>query len=414
MIRNHPWLRGRDKQQTLDLALILVCLAGLVVFSVLGPYGAGDIQLYHHYALAFWSGPGAFHSLPLEYPPLAIAVFSLSVLPPLADYASIFAVWMALIFLGGYAAFIRFSGARTATLYAVYLLLGATGTLLGRYDLVPSLLVVAALWAVARGRFNLAYALLAAGALLKLYPVFLIPLVMLEHRRVLVLAGRAAWWREVAAGAGRAGVIIIAGFGVALALAGWSALNPFLFAAARPLQVESLGATVLWIGSFAGYPAVTQHAFHSYNLVGSLDGGIEVAAALANLAGLAWVYQRFATGRIDLPRAFLAAVAIGILTSKVFSPQYIIWMLPLVAEVEGVSLAWTLVAACTTLIWPVLYISEHVAGTPGPFPYSGTFLGMIAFRNVAMVVATLRVLLPSRVTVREPSRRERSLSLFGD
>jgi hypothetical protein len=411
-------LRRHLNEKTLDVALLCVCLLGLVEFAIHGPYGAGDISVYHKYAMAFWTGSSAFHALPIEYPPLSILVFSLSVLPPLWDYASVYAFWMAVVFMVGYFGFIKYSSRHNATLYAVYLLFGATGALLGRFDLLPALLTVAAFWSASRRRFLPAYLLLAAGALLKLYPIALIPILMIEHRRFLMTHDR-PWRKPVALSAGAVGALVAASFAIGFLLEGWNSLSTFYYAAARPLQVESLGATLLWLGSFWGFPAITEHGWSSYNLVGPLDSGVMTLMSVAGLAALAWIYWRSWQGRLELGRAFLAVLCVTLLASKVFSPQYLIWVLPLVVEVEGIDVVWLLICACTTLIYPVLYVNEHIFGTPGPLPYTGTFLGTIAIRNAALIVATARVLLPGTARVprsaTEPGLQERSaISISGD
>ncbi|MDQ6692259.1 MAG: DUF2029 domain-containing protein [Candidatus Dormibacteraeota bacterium] len=409
------WLRARLEDRRVEIGLIGLCLLALTIFAVHGRYGDGDIRIYHRYAVEFWAGRHAFHQLPAEYPPLALVVFTLSVLPPLHDYATVFAIWMSAVFVAGYLAFIRFSTHRQAVIFFFLLIVGATSTLLARYDLIPALLTVAAVWATSRGRYNLAYLLLAAGILLKLYPVFLVPLVMIEQRRALLAEGR-SWLRPVTAGASIAGGMVILGFGVAVALGGWSGLSPFFYAGARPLQVESLGASLLWLSSFVGFSAEVEHSFFSYNLIGPLAPGIASISSTAGAAGILWIYWRLWQGRMTLARAFLGVICLVLLSSKVFSPQYLIWALPFVALVEGVDTVWLLVCACTTLIYPVLYVSENIFGSAGPFPYSGTFLGMIAIRNAVLIIATVRVLSPRRAGARaEMAGREKtSLSSFGD
>jgi hypothetical protein len=411
-------VRRRLNEDTLDVALLCVCLLGLVQFAIHGPYGAGDISVYHRYAVEFWAGKNAFHALPIEYPPLSIAVFTLSVLPPLRDYASVYAYWMAGFFLVGYFAFRRFSSRHNATIYAVYLLLGATGALLGRFDLFPALLTVAAFWAGRRRQFLLAYLFLAAGALLKLYPLALLPVLMIEHRRFLMTHDR-PWRVPVAEGMAAVVGLVTASFVLGFLVVGWDSLSTFYYAAARPLQVESLGASLLWLSSFFGFSAVTEHGWSSYNLVGPLDSGIVALLSFAGLAGLAWIYWRSWLGKLEFGRGLLAVICVTLLASKVFSPQYLIWALPLVVEVEGIDLVWLVICACTTLIYPVLYVNEHIFGTPGPLPYTGTFLGTIAIRNLALIVATARVLLPGQRLAThpagEPARQEGSvMSISGD
>src|SRR5260221_10306212 len=142
----------------------------MVESPVVGRWGSADTRKYPRQGNEFRWARCPLSAFPLDSPPLTILVFTLSVLPPIADYISVYACWMAGVFLVGYFAFRRFSSPQNASIYAVYLLLGATGALLGRFDLFPALLTVAAFWAGRQRRFTFAYLFLAAGALLKLYP----------------------------------------------------------------------------------------------------------------------------------------------------------------------------------------------------------------------------------------------------
>ncbi|HLJ82173.1 MAG TPA: glycosyltransferase 87 family protein, partial [Ktedonobacterales bacterium] len=169
----------------LELAVIAAALAATRWLSInLWLLPNGDVKEYYNYAVAFWTWHPYFHNLPVEYPPLAIVPFTLTVLPPILDYQTTFAIWMGALVVLGYFGFLRYSTRARGLIYVFYLVLGAAATLLARYDIVPALVTLAALWAADRRRFGLAYALLAAGILLKLYPAFLVPIVAIEHWRV--------------------------------------------------------------------------------------------------------------------------------------------------------------------------------------------------------------------------------------
>src|SRR5262249_44275429 len=107
----------------------------------------GDVTLYHTYALAFWTRHPLFHALPVEYPPLAILPFTLTLLPPLPDYRALYAYWMGALVIAGYVALRRWTGRSRAATYVLYLVVGAAGTLLARFDIVPALVTLAALLA---------------------------------------------------------------------------------------------------------------------------------------------------------------------------------------------------------------------------------------------------------------------------
>ena len=153
-----------------------------------------QVLLFYHYGHAFWFGNPAFHTLPVEYPAsLSGVLFALGTaatsrshhggeclhrldggpgggeLPPVSPLR----------------------GRRVGPVWRRLPLLIAGGSvLLISYDLAPALATLGALWAVERRRFNLAYALLAIGILLKLYPVFLLPVVVVEQVTVLVRSCR--------------------------------------------------------------------------------------------------------------------------------------------------------------------------------------------------------------------------------
>lgn len=387
---------------------VVLCLVALIPTYLHSHYGHGDIDLYHRYAQAFLSS----HSLPFEYPVLAILPFLLT-LPPLGDYISVYAALMLLLFVAGYAAFCRFASARAANLYAGYVLIGGAVATLARFDLVPALVTVAALWAVSRRRFTIGYVLLAVGVLLKLYPVFLLPVVMIEHRRILHLRGGGLIPKPVLRGAGTFALTVASGFLVAIILSPHGWWTPFIQASHRPLQVESVPSTFLWLSSFVGFWAQPDHSFHSFNMVGTLAGALTALGSVGLVGGCLFVYSRQYRGRIDVGRAFLAVVCVVIVSSKVFSPQYLIWALPLVALIEDFDPIWIVISLLTTLIYPILYEVDKLHGNGTPSRYTLHFLGIIAIRNGLILWATYRAVMPRedrqsrRVSVAEeaPARR---------
>src|SRR5215472_13290589 len=144
-------VRLPSRGQSLALAVGAAVLASVVYIH--SAYGHGDVNGYHRYALAFWSGSERLRALPAEYPPLALAPFSLTLVPPLPDFVSVFGLWMLLLLLAGWAAIRARETPRAAEVAVVYLVLGGFGTVLARFDLVPAACVVIAYWAARGGRF---------------------------------------------------------------------------------------------------------------------------------------------------------------------------------------------------------------------------------------------------------------------
>jgi hypothetical protein len=389
--------------------VVLALTAGVLLLSLFryvhDAYGHGDIDLYHRYALAFWSGDQRFHSLPAEYPLLALAPFTLTLLPPARDYVTVFGLWMLLLLAAGYVAIRRRESARAAEVCAVYLVLGCFATVLGRYDLVPAAAVVVAYWAARGGRFDLAYGMLALGTLLKLYPLLLLPVVVIEQYRTSGHPLGLPPPRAVVRGLAVFAAVVAGGFALTAALGPSHVLGPFSFNAHRPIQVESVPASLLWLTGLAGLPTAADRSFNSYNLVGRASGVIGLAADLALVAGCLLTYWWQLSRRIPFARALALCVLVVICTNRVLSPQYLIWVLPLVAIVEGdYDLVWLAVCALTTLIFPFAYDSTGLRGRPMPASYPLYFPALIAARNALLVVATVRFATrPARVATPAPS-----------
>ncbi len=376
------------------LALATGTLAASLFFYLNGAHHHGDIDLYHSYAHAFWLAGGLPHIIPTEYPLLAVLPFSLTMLPPVHQAVIVFGLWMLVLFVAGFVVLGRRESPRVAEICAVYLVVGAFATAVGRYDLVPLAITLGAYWFARSRRFLPAYALLAAGTLLKLYPAALLPIIAIEQYRVLgrgVLRSRPP--AGVLGGVAAFSAIVAAGFGMAHLLdpAGW--LGPFTYSLRRPIQVESVAATLLWAGSLAGFPVRPDRSFLSFNLVGSLEGTVGIICDAAFVAGVAWVLWRQASGKLDLGRALVALLLVVICTGRVFSPQYLIWVLPFIAIVERrYNPAWLVVCALTTLIYPIAYSGLAIDGSAPPVEFPLWFLGAIALRNFVMVAASLRFL----------------------
>src|SRR5205807_9098762 len=135
------------------VVILMFCGASWQIF-----WPTTDAARYQCYALTFWLGSGGtqllpasqctflqaatsihapFHMLPLEYPPLTLVIFSLSLLAPISDYQLLFALWMALISFLIYWLLLRYGPRGAALTFAFYALVGAWATHEGRFDMVP-------------------------------------------------------------------------------------------------------------------------------------------------------------------------------------------------------------------------------------------------------------------------------------
>ncbi|HEX6540262.1 MAG TPA: glycosyltransferase family 87 protein [Ktedonobacterales bacterium] len=412
-------------------AVFALVIAGRMYAVTHWKLTSGDVIEYNTYAQAFWLSHPPLHQLPVEYPPLAIIPFSLTLLPPLKDIQTVFSIWMALVVVIGYAGFLRFSTRRRGLIYLLYLLVGSDAVLTARFDIVPALTTLAALWATERKRFAVAYLLLAAGILLKLYPAFLLPIVMIAHwqdvrashpasvswrggiRALATFARNDPAVRAVVSGAALCLGVVVLAFAGAMAVAGTAALSGFTYASDRPLQIESTPATLLWLGTFVGIPAHPDFSFVSLNMVGPLDVVLKPLSAIALIVGCLVVYWRQMRGRMTVGQAVLACLCAVLVTNKIFSPQYVIWVLPIVAAVEGFDLLWLAIGALTTLDFPIVY------GLRAPIwdsPFSWQFMPVIALRNLLLLYVTVRAILRSghgARSARAPTGEEHAPAVMG-
>ncbi|MFI5274179.1 MAG: hypothetical protein ACHQ4H_14180 [Ktedonobacterales bacterium] len=390
------------------LALGLVCLAAsatLWLTLVVWRSADFDVPEYVRYARAFWLGQPRFLALPQEYPPPALLVFGLPLLLGTVEPRLAFGVCMAVMLLLGYIGFRRYSSTSGGALrYVCYLLLGAQGTLLARYDLVPALATVAALWATRRRHFALAYTLLGAGAALKLYPAALIPIVAIAQwrdaraRQDPSAARALATVRRRSSAATPSARLALAASGLLLALcaavcvlaarAGATELATLTYAFTRPVQIESLPATFAWLGTIVGIPLTHLYAYGSDGVAGPLASAASWWSLPLLAAGCLLVYALTLAGKLSVERAFLACVCVLLLTAKVFSTQYLIWVLPLAAEAGGDEVLWLVICALTFADYPLYYPFNHdytVAATM-------RFLALLALRNALFVLAAVRAL----------------------
>jgi hypothetical protein len=346
-----------------------------------------DVGEYAHYAQAFWVAAPRLHALPVEYPPGAEAPFALTLLP-IGDPVAAFIVGMGVVFVAGYLLCLRLGARGSASRYALYLLLGAQGTLLDRYDLCAALLALGALWCVQRRRFVLAYVLLAGGIALKFYPAVLIPAVAIVH------------WQETGTSGTRRAMRVAVGVTLCGTLVGVSTLLPMLlapgglsalgYASQRPVQVESTLGTLVWLGTLAGIPATVENSFASQSFAGPLAGALPGPGALLLLAGCLWICWLQARRHLSVERAFLAALCVLLVTSKVLSAQYLVWVLPLAAEAGGLEPAWMVIAVLTTLDYPLLF--PYSFGIP-PLSDVKPYMAVVAARNATLLCVTLVLLL---------------------
>jgi uncharacterized membrane protein len=235
------------------------------------------------------------------------------------------------------------------------LMLGSV--VLTRFDFWPAALLAGALAALAAGRDRLGFGVLAVATAAKLYPAVVLPvaLVWLARRRGLREAAVALGVFAAMLGA------IVLPFAI---LSPGGLADSLTDQVGRPLQIESLGASFLLAAHQLGvYDATVVSTHGSQNLDGTLPDALAAVQTALQLLALVIVWIFVARGHPDRERLLAgsaAAVVAFVALGKVLSPQFLIWLVPLVpllAGGAGVTACWVLAAALvTTQLWfPLRY-----------------------------------------------------------
>src|SRR6266700_1900319 len=324
------------------------------------------------------------HALPPEYPLLSLVPFSLALVVPAAWYQVAFAVWMAVVAGIIYFVLKRYRSTRAAIAFAVYLVIGSWATAEGRFDLVTAALTLGAVILAAKARWKWAFALLALGTLLKFYPVVLIPPLLIAQQ--MQESGKwNSWRRWSGVGVFFAVCAGVTAFSLLLNVA--DTVSPFRYFFSRPIEVESFPATLVWLGSFVGYPLHYVFTFQSLNVISALSSKISLLSTVLLVAGLLYTFWLQWQRKIDIFMSSLLTILVLITVGKVFSPQYLIWVAPFVAYVGRCHwkwlLSWGIVATFTTIIFPFIFVD---------LPHIINYYPVVFARDLLMVAIVLVLL----------------------
>lgn len=236
------------------------------------------------------------------------------------------------------------------------------------WDLLPVAAVTAAVTALRSERAGLAGALLGAGAILKIYPLLLVPAFFAS--RWLRGDRRGAVWLAGAAAA----VVVAANVPIMLAnYQGWR--TAYTFQQHRPPDINSVW---FWM----------HHHFTVSNV--NLASGVVTAALV--IAGVACV--RYGASPVAVGAATIAGtIAVG----KVASPQYALWVLPFFPLLTVRVLWWAIFTVSELILWTAFfaqgYLGVHGSGYVEP----------AVFLRAAVLLALIPVFLLSRDVVPVPA-----------
>jgi len=360
-----------------------------------------DLPVYENYGEAMTRGDVPYRDFAVEYPPAALPVF---VLPAIGDgdsdtyrrrfegltagFGAVLVVCVALA-LAALGAGLGRLAAGVVFVAAAPLLLGSV--VLSRFDLWPAMLVAGALAAVVSGRVGVGSGLLGLGVAAKLWPGVLVPLVVVY---VWKTRGRREALLCLALLAG----VAFACFLPFLVLAPGDVLNSISRQARRPLQVESLGSALLLAGHHTfGLDLTMKSSSGSQNLQGGLPDAIAVVQGLVQVAVLITLWVSFARGPATRGRLvrYSAATAVAFIAlGKVLSPQFLIWLLPLVPLVRGRRGLVASVLLAAALVLTQLWFPYRYWDLALTFDEAASWL--VLARDVVLIALLVVLVEPSR------------------
>ncbi len=369
-----------------------------------GPLVINDVLLYSEWSQLLVTGRFPIGDDMWQYPPGAGAVFALSALIGASPVIGFFVIALAtdaailvmLLVAGAKSAKIRAFNSVTATTRPAWiwvisaLLIGPV--FLARFDLLPTAAAVAALLLITHPRLSGAAA--AVGTLLKIWP----GLTLLALPRRSLVCGATGF--------------VVAAIAILMAVSLWATGGVSFVGEqqSRGLQVESVAAWPFLIAQGSGATIPLEFRFGAMEIDLAVTVGIGTVVTGLGLILIAGLGLARLLGMLeDIPGVdvVLTALLISMVTSRVLSPQYNVWL----AGIAAVALMDP-----RTRLRPViglLAISVTVTQVIYPFGYgsllSGQWwaLGLHSVRILSLVAATIWALTVLIGQLRAPSRRDR-------
>ncbi|MGW1949261.1 glycosyltransferase 87 family protein [Streptomyces sp. NPDC001939] len=381
-------------------ALLLLCV--LKVITVPGPDVTSDVSvIYRNWYGILRTGTFPLDDVTWQYPPAAAGAILSPALLPFLSYATAFFV-LALLADALTFGLLVYAGGRPGRSWRGAWVWVAGVPLLGptayaRYDVMVTAVAVAALLAGARHP-RVMGALTGLGALLKVWPLLL----LLGTRRGRVT--RVSW----GGAALTAGALLVA---FAAAMPG--ALGFLTSQRDRGTEVESLGALVFHVARQFGWPGSVGLHYGSMEFLGPYVDVVSVVAQVLTLLAFAWLLTWRLRARAWAPGTLADAAFVAVLlfttTSRVISPQYMLWLTGLAAVSTVFPASRMTPPACLVVAASLVTFLEFPLGFGHVVYGDGLGLALILVRNGLLVAASLTAARRLwRQTVTEPRAREQA------
>ena len=303
---------------TWGLTRLLLLLFVFKVWTFPGPDVTSDVSvIYQGWYEVLRTGTFPRGDVTWPYPPAAALAILSPALLPFLQYASAFFV-LAFLADAVVLALVVYAGLRPGkSLRGAWVwVAGVLGpTVYARYDVMVTAVAVAALLAGAR-RPRVMGVLVGFAALLKVWPALL----LVGARK------RGAW-------AWAAGCVAVVGGLFAVSMPG--AFSFLTAQRGRGTEVESLGSLVFHVARHFGWGGRVLFNYGSIEFVGPWVDAVSSAALFLTGVAFGWLLLWRLMATRFLPATLADAAFTGVLmftvTSRVISPQYLVWLIGLAA-----------------------------------------------------------------------------------
>jgi glycosyl transferase family 87 len=398
-----------------------------------------DVTVYESYGSKMLDGALPYRDFRMEYPPGATLMFVLPAIPVVVGDSTEAASWtpvndagrlyyhgfLSLVFLLVAAMLVLTALTLTAmrrparTVALALAVVASSPLLIGqvlpeRFDVFPAALTTAALAASVREHYRLGGAMLGLGAAVKIYPVLLLPVLV-----IVVIRQRGL--REAIFVAGAAVGVAAAVFAPFAILSFHRTFESLRIQFQGGLQIESFTSSVLVMTGHAlekltvlGLPPpsdlTTRGAGGGLIRTDLVGPGVEATTIVMNVLlavalCLLWISLARSSRdpREELLRYAAATVAIVLVLGTVLSPQFVVWLVALVPLVAGrrglAAMLFVVVAEILTNVWiPDRYFEYQGGLEAGP-------TSLLLTRNLALLATAVVLVVPANPLRRGLQRR---------
>jgi len=372
-----------------------------------------DVSLYFADASKLLSGLLPYRDFTLEYPPFALIFFGLPriITSSYTQYARIF-LYEVLVFdiIGLLLIFdiVRRLGEIPWKSLLIYTLcvLAVGPIIIQTFDIFPAVMTLAAIYFFWRGKHKTSWAMLALGTMTQIYPAVIAPIFLLIYFRN-------RQFKQI-----RDGLIIFLSVCLItllpfIILGSSSILSLISYHSQRGLQIESTYSAIILALTKIGFGTVAvEHSFGSWNIISptaTVLAKLSIYIMASSLLIVYWfIYRQVKLGKSQF--SYLGAYALltlvtTIATSKVFSPQYLIWLVPIIPILCGrwrtlILATFIMVGGLTYYIFPLHY-SELLQFQP-------TTVAILLGRDVLFIfLAVLAVISVKHMEVQNKPKNKR-------